>query len=226
MTPIRNFAVFVSMAALLASAAAAAVPETPSLKPGKAAAVQPPASVLSINTSASAGLPVIAPLRTTPLPVLTQKSGSVLYLARALSAAERNQWTELSALQYAAPDPVLKNLIMWKRASEGVPGMTFDELNLALTMLDGWPQTSKMRQRAEEIIELSALHARARVEWLDRSGPQTGAGTHRRFPVAVRGASGRAAAGRGAFRASSCLHRPVPRPAAPAAGPSRGSQRT
>ena len=137
MTPIRNFAVFVSMAALLASAAAAAVPETPSLKPGKAAAVQPPASVLSINTSASAGLPVIAPLPTTPLPVLTQKSGSVLYLARALSAAERNQWTELSALQYAAPDPVLKNLIMWKRASEGVPGMTFDELNLALDHVFG-----------------------------------------------------------------------------------------
>ena len=108
--------------------------------------------------------------------MLSQKSGSVLYLARALSAAKRSQWTELSALQYAAPDPVLKNLIMWKRASEGVPGMTFDELNLALTMLDGWPQTSKMRQRAEEIIELSALDARARVEWLDRSGPQTGAG--------------------------------------------------
>ena len=111
-----------------------------------------------------------------PTPALAAKSASVQYLARALSAAERNQWSELSSLQYGAPDPVLKNLIMWKRASEGVPGMTFDELNLALTLLDGWPQTSKMRQRAEEIIELSALDAAARVEWLEKSGPATGAG--------------------------------------------------
>lgn len=176
MTLTRKLALFVSMSALLASAASAAAPETPSLKPGKYLPVQAPETVLSVNASTPIATPVLSAAPTTPLPVLSQKSGSVLYLARALSAAKRSQWTELSALQYAAPDPVLKNLIMWKRASEGVPGMTFDELNLALTMLDGWPQTSKMRQRAEEIIELSALDARARVEWLDRSGPQTGAG--------------------------------------------------
>jgi soluble lytic murein transglycosylase len=176
MTLTRKFALFVSLSALLASAASAAAPETPSLKPGKNLPVQAPETVLSVNASTPTATPVLSAAPTTPIPVLSQKSGSVLYLARALSAAERSQWTELSALQYAAPDPVLKNLIMWKRASEGVPGMTFDELSLALTLLDGWPQTSKMRQRAEEIIELSALDARARVEWLDRSGPQTGAG--------------------------------------------------
>jgi soluble lytic murein transglycosylase len=173
MTLARNLAVFVSLAALMASSAGAIAPETPSLKPGKNLVAVTPAPVLSVNTSAPA-----APTVTTsaPAPALAVKSASVQYLSRALSAAERSQWTELSALQYAAPDPVLKNLIMWKRASEGVPGMTFDELNLALTMLDGWPQTSKMRQRAEEIIELSALDAQARVEWLEKSGPATGAG--------------------------------------------------
>lgn len=168
MTHIRNIAVLVSMAALLASAALAAVPPAPSLKPGKAAPPQPPATLLSVSGSTS---PVIA-----AAPVSGPKSGTMLYLARALSAAERSQWTELSALQYAAPDPVLKNLIMWKRASEGVPGMIFDEMNLALTVLDGWPRTARMRQRAEEIIELSALDAAERVKWLDKSGPQTSAG--------------------------------------------------
>lgn len=173
MTLARNLAVFVSLAALVASSAAAIAPETPSLKPGKnlVPVAQPP--VVSVNVAAPA-----APATTTtvPAPALAQKSASVQYLKRALSAAERNQWSELQELQYSAPDPVLKNLIMWKRASDGVPGMTFDELDLALTMLEGWPQTSKMRQRAEEIIELSSLDAAARVAWLQKSGPATGAG--------------------------------------------------
>lgn len=170
MTLTRKIAVFVSLAALAAGIAAANVPETPSLKPGKDIPSPPSvAPVLSVNTAT----PVPA---APPAPVLSQKSSSALYLARALSAAERSQWSELSSLQYGAPDDVLKNLIMWKRASDGVPGMTFDEMDLALTVLDGWPLTSKMRSRAEEIIELSALDARARVAWLEKSGPVTGAG--------------------------------------------------
>jgi soluble lytic murein transglycosylase len=170
MTLTRKIAVFVSLAALAAGIAAATVPETPSLKPGKD--IPPPPSmapVLSVNTATPA--PV-----NTPAPVFSPKSSSSLYLARALSAAERSQWSELSSLQYGAPDEVLKNLIMWKRASEGVPGMTFDEIDLALTVLDGWPLTNKMRYRAEEIIELSALDARARIAWLEKSGPVTGDG--------------------------------------------------
>jgi len=185
MTLARKLLFFVSLAALMAASAGAIAPETPSLKPGKNLVPVTPAPVLSVNTATPAGPsanlnaaapqpgPVSGALLT---PALTQKSASVLYLARALSAAELRQWSELSDLQYSAPDPVLKNLIMWKRASEGVPGMTFDELDLALKMLDGWPQTTKMRQRAEEIIELSALDAAARVAWLDQSGPVTGAG--------------------------------------------------
>lgn len=173
MTLARNLAVFVSLAALVASSAGAIAPETPSLKPGKNLVPVAPPPVVSVNVAAPA-----APATTTtvPAPALAQKSASVQYLKRALSAAERSQWSELQELQYSAPDPVLKNLIMWKRASEGVPGMTFDELDLALTMLQGWPQTSKMRQRAEEIIELSSLDAAARVAWLEKSGPATGAG--------------------------------------------------
>ncbi|MEQ9506127.1 MAG: lytic transglycosylase domain-containing protein [Hyphomonas sp.] len=170
MTLTRKIAVFVSLAAVAAGLAAAAVPETPSLKPGKD--IPPPPSiapVLSVNTATPA--PVLS-----PAPAFTPKSTSSLYLARALSAAERSQWSELSSLQYGAPDEVLKNLIMWKRASEGVPGMTFDEIDLALTVLSDWPLTSRMRSRAEEIIELSALDARARIAWLEESGPVTGEG--------------------------------------------------
>lgn len=169
MTPLRKTAVLVSIAVLAAGAALANVPETPSLKPSKA--LLPPAEgpVLSVNVTT----PVTA---TPPAPVLVQKSTAAMYLGRALSAAERSQWSELSRLQYEAPDPALKNLIMWKRAADGVPGMSFDEIDLALTMLPDWPETDRMRWRAEEIIELSALDARARIDWLEKSGPQTGAG--------------------------------------------------
>jgi soluble lytic murein transglycosylase len=169
MTLIRNFAVFVSLAALLSGASVAAPPETPGLKPGKAEAAARPAPVLPVNAAASGAAP-------TPAPVLTQTSSSVLFVTRALNAAESGQWPELARLQQEARDPVVRNVIMWKRASEGVPGMTFDEIDHALTMLDGWPETVRMRRRAEEIIELSALDARSRVAWLDTSGPLTGAG--------------------------------------------------
>ena len=169
MTLTRKTAVFVSIALLAAGAAMAGVPETPSLKPGKNLGPPSQAPVLSVNVAMPA-------TPTTPAPVLVQKSAAALYLGRALSAAERSQWSELSSLQYAAPTPALKNLIMWKRAADGVPGMTFDEIDLALTLLPDWPETDRMRRRAEEIIELSALDARSRAEWLDKSGPQTGAG--------------------------------------------------
>lgn len=180
----RNFVVFVSLAALLSGSAVPGTPETPSLKPGAAQPlpVQPaPAAPVLPAVAQPTVQPGVQPVSPTPAmpavgPVLAPSSGNVLYLRRAISAANTGQWAELSALQYAAPDPALKNLIMWMRASEGVPGMSFDELDLALTLLEGWPQTSKMRQRAEEIIEMSALDAKARVAWLDKSGPQTGAG--------------------------------------------------
>jgi len=169
MTLARKFAVFVSLAALAAGVAAAELPETPSLKPGKDLPPPAPAPVLSVNLAA-------APAAAAATSTLAAKSSSALYLSRALSAAERNQWSELSRLQYEATDPAVKNVIMWKRASEGVPGMTFDELDLALTLLGDWPLTGKMRSRAEEIIELSALDARSRIAWLEKSGPATGAG--------------------------------------------------
>lgn len=175
----RNLAIFVSLAALLPALAAASDPESPSLKPGKnlvPEASQPGLTVNSVTT-APTGEAVPAPVLTlrpsAPAPAAT---ASILLLNRALTAADRGDWSTLASLQYEASDPVVKNLIMWKRASDGVPGMTFDELNTALTLLSDWPKTGAMRVRAEEIIELSSLDAAARVKWLEESGPVTGPG--------------------------------------------------
>lgn len=106
----------------------------------------------------------------------TTDSPNAAVLNRAFSAAERGNWSEVAQLQRAATDPVVRDLILWKRASEGVPGMTFEEIDAALTRLSDWPLTDRMRRRAEEIIELSGLNHFERIEWLEASGPRTGPG--------------------------------------------------
>lgn len=176
MTHTRKIAVFLSLAALVPVLVAGSDPETPSLKPGKNLLPEAAAPELSVNSvtavqTAASPAPALTLRPATPAP-----SASTFALSRALAAAERGDWNGLASMQYEASDPVVKNLIMWKRASDGVPGMTFDELNTALTMLPDWPKTARMRTRAEEIIELSSLDARARIAWLEASGPVTGQG--------------------------------------------------
>ncbi|MEZ5998487.1 MAG: lytic transglycosylase domain-containing protein [Hyphomonas sp.] len=137
-----------SVIAVLAThgAAAAALPEAPSLKPARTYASQ----------------------ATDP------KNAEILH--KALAAAERYDWSEVARLQDQATDPAVRDLIMWRRASEGVPGMGFDEVSVALTRLHDWPKTYNMQKRAEEIIELSSLSAQQRIDWLTKAGPRTGAG--------------------------------------------------
>jgi len=143
---IRPLALFLFAAIAVYGAAAAGLPETPSLKP--------------VRTYASTA--------TDP------KNAEILH--KALAAADRYDWSEVARLQGQATDPAVRDLIMWKRASEGVPGMGFSEVNDALTRLSDWPKTGNMRARAEEIIELSTLTATQRINWLKASGPRTGEG--------------------------------------------------
>jgi len=143
---IRPLALSLFAALAASGAAAAGMPESPSLKPDR-----PYAST-----------------------VTDSKNAKILH--KALSAAERYDWKEVARLQQQATDPAVRDLIMWQRASEGVPGMGFSEVNDALTRLSDWPKTSNMRARAEEIIELSSLSATERIAWLRASGPRTGEG--------------------------------------------------
>ncbi len=203
---IRISAVFVAISFLLTGTSAASRPEAPSLKPRPdspapvpapapetvAVSETTPAPVLRALTPGVV-LPGAAPAQTPgpgALPLTPTLPGalpnalaaqpisptSVAQLKAALSALDRGAWSEATRIQYAATDPALRDVILWKRASDGVPGMTFDEVNYALTTLSTWPLTDKMRRRAEEIIGDSNLTAEARVKWLEDSGPVTGAG--------------------------------------------------
>ncbi len=143
---IRPFALSLFAAVAATGAAAAGLPESPSLKPDR------------------------------PYVSTATDSRNAEILHKALEAADRYNWSEVARYQTQATDPAVRDLIMWKRASEGVPGMDFNEVNAALTRLHDWPKASNMRARAEEIIELSTLSATQRIEWLKASGPRTGEG--------------------------------------------------
>ena len=139
--------------------------------------------VLSAVVLLSAGLahasgtpeaPSLKPQRTYVSQVTDTKNAAILH--EALRAANRYDWKTVARLQKRASDPDVRDLIMWVRASQGVPGMNFSEVSEALDTLSDWPRQSAMRRRAEEIIELSSLNHEARIDWLTASGPISGAG--------------------------------------------------
>ena len=104
----RPVAILASLAALSQAAAAAGVPEAPSLKPARP-------YVSSVTDSHNAEI-----------------------LHKALRAAERYDWPSVAHLQTQASDADVRNLIMWIRASRGVPGMNFSEVSYALDKLEGF----------------------------------------------------------------------------------------
>ena len=142
----RPVAIIASLAALSQAAAAAAVPETPSLKPDR---------------------PYVSSVTDT-------RNAEILH--KALRAADGYDWPAVAHLQTQASDADVRNLIMWIRASRGVPGMNFSEVSFALDKLEDWPKRTSMRRRAEEIISESSYSHKERIDWLTESGPITGAG--------------------------------------------------
>ncbi|OYW86145.1 MAG: hypothetical protein B7Z22_07170, partial [Hyphomonas sp. 32-62-5] len=169
---LRISAVFVAISFLITGTSAASRPEAPSLKPrpdspapSPAAAEETtpapvlraltpgvqlpgavPASPSATPVSGPAPLPAAMP---SLLPAQPVSPASAAEVQAAFTAISRGAWSEATRLQYAATDPAVRDVILWKRAADGVPGMTFDELNFALTTLSTWPQTDKMRRRAE-----------------------------------------------------------------------------
>ena len=162
----RFIPLFLTLFLLAAGPARADRPEAPSLKPSAAPAPlrQAPAQSGPLPSRPDGLAPAMLP------------QASILAAREIFSLKDRRAWGELMRRQYETTDPVLRDLIVWMRASEGVPGMSFDEISHALTTLSDWPQTDRMRRRAEEIIDESSLSPRARIAWLEASGPVTGAG--------------------------------------------------
>jgi soluble lytic murein transglycosylase len=97
-------------------------------------------------------------------------------LRQGLQAVDRADWFEVRQAESQLRDSTAKDILTWYRARRDWR-MSFDEMDRALTRLAGWPEITEIRSRAEEVMELSSLDARARVEWFENhGGARSGAG--------------------------------------------------
>ncbi|MHA7858454.1 MAG: lytic transglycosylase domain-containing protein [Henriciella sp.] len=93
-----------------------------------------------------------------------------------LRAVDRSDWFEVRQAESQINDTTARDVLTWYRARRDWR-MSFDEMDRALTRLGGWPETAAIRDRTEEVMELSSLDARARVAWFEtHGGARTGAG--------------------------------------------------
>ncbi len=133
--------------AVTAGPASASAPSAPSLKPPRAYA----SDVVSTQDAAA--------------------------LHRALAAAERGDWRAAERHQADARDPLVADLILWRRATAGPPGMGFEQIANAYDRLANWPSSGRIRTRAEDLIDDSALSFPQRINWFGRhGGAVTGSG--------------------------------------------------
>ena len=97
-------------------------------------------------------------------------------LREGLQAVDRADWFEVRQSESQLRDSTAKDILTWYRARRDWR-MSFDEMDRALTRLAGWPEMTEIRSRAEEVMELSTLDARARVDWFENhGGARSGAG--------------------------------------------------
>ncbi len=97
-------------------------------------------------------------------------------LRNGLNAVDSGDWRTVRAAQADMRDETAQDILTWYRARRDL-GMSFDQIDRALTKLADWPGANEIRTRAEETIEISALNAAQRVAWFEgHGGPKSGAG--------------------------------------------------
>ena len=138
--------------------------------------------IISIAAGLTSGLAHAVPIAPNPSlkPRLAAASDVIstrdaALLREGLQAVDRSDWFEVRQAESQIQDTTARDILTWYRARRDWR-MSFDEMDRALTRLGGWPETSEIRNRAEEVMELSSLDARARVAWFEnhggaRSGP-------------------------------------------------------
>lgn len=119
-------------------------------------------------------IPSLKPERTYASSVVSTQDAATL--SDALSAASSGDWSRVARLQGEARSDIVRDLILWRRASSGPPGMGFQEIADAMEKLAGWPRVPQMQDRAEELIADSGLSPSRQIAWLEAHGPMTGDG--------------------------------------------------
>ncbi len=136
------------------------------------------AGVLFLSAEAVASTPPapsLKPDRPFASKVVSTQDAGLLHAA--LEAADAGDWSRVARYQARAGSPVVQDLILWRRAHVGAPGLYFEDMAEAIERLEGWPDAYRMRARAEALIGSSGQSAQARAEWLTADGgPVSGEG--------------------------------------------------
>ncbi|MEO0466694.1 MAG: lytic transglycosylase domain-containing protein, partial [Pseudomonadota bacterium] len=133
-------------------------------------------AVFSGPVSAATGptAPSLKPDRPYASSVVSTQDAALLH--EAMSAADARDWRRVAFLQGQARSAIVRDLILWRRASAGAPDMTFEDMSMALRTLSNWPRTSQMQVRAEALIGDSRLSPNARLAWFATNPPISGPG--------------------------------------------------
>jgi soluble lytic murein transglycosylase len=104
-------------------------------------------------------------------------SDQMALLTQGLDAARRGDWSAVRALRDRASAPEARGVLTWRMATADPRILGFSELRQALVELEGFPQQTTMRARAEEALLDAALSPAETIAWLEANGgPQTGEG--------------------------------------------------
>jgi len=130
--------------------------------------------VMPLQTSAlSAPLPRLKP---EPPALSTHVNDSdARVLRRALNAAKRGNWQEVARLEKTIKDPVVRDIVLWVRATRDRQAPQ-SVLTKAAHDLSDWPRQTTIRAKAEAKLFDKPLKPRASIAWFKGESPVSGEG--------------------------------------------------
>lgn len=146
------------------------------------ASVRPPRVTFGALARASA---LLLSLLVAPLPASALSQGDRTAYEAAFRAADRGQWSAVAEAVAAARDPVLRDVLTWRRMQEAPRDFSFAAIAAFVEAHPDWPGQSVLRRRAEEMATGNEAPEDL-LRWFDANPPFTGRGKML-FAEALRG---------------------------------------
>ncbi len=96
-------------------------------------------------------------------------------LREGLEAASDGRWSAVRVYEDAISDPSARRILFWRRATSDT-GMSFSDLDRALTELQHWPRFRDIQSEAEARIRAAGMTAGEIALWFEVRPPVSGAG--------------------------------------------------
>lgn len=134
---------------------------------GVGAAQEQPQSAPAAPPSGAAAVRIVAP----PAQPLASPA-EISRLREGIGAADAGNWAGLRDARALSRDETVRNILLWRLASDAAAPLDFTEISSGLDRLQGWPGREGMRRRAELAVLTGGvgLSSAQQVEFLQRDG--------------------------------------------------------